>query len=178
MSDFTITEPKSPLDQPIRYVYEGPFGPVELHQTRMPADLTLTLSGPNVPQSTLELGKPAWLPRRIIKSRKGAPFIAHVGNAEVTIRNERFFCIAGFGRNPTLGADTLGRHYTLPLKEFGTWRVKRSDGSVLAILRKKQWIDDQSEAIDVAIIVLLWKVGRIYDGLTYMGMNRGNIPQG
>jgi hypothetical protein len=175
MADFTLNSTMVPDGSLV--VYEGPFGPVEIHQSGTP-DASFSLSGPNVPDSMLELGKYTWLPRRVHKSRNGKPFIAQVGNADVMIRNERPFCFPAIGIYPKLGAETLDRRYTLGLKNFGAWKVKRSDGSELATLRNRLplvaktggqaaalSIDDRCDALDVAIILLLRSIGAVYDRL-------------
>lgn len=105
-------------------VYEGPFGPAEIVRTQ-PPDLTLTLRGARLPESTLELGAYRWLARRIKKTKTRGPFIAHVGGAEVAIQNQRFFCVPGFGRNPTLVADGLNRRYLFPIRSS---EIGRSSG--------------------------------------------------
>jgi hypothetical protein len=83
----------------------------------------------------------------------------------VAIQNQRFFCVPGFGRNPTLIAEGFNRRYLFPIREFGDWTVKRPDGSVVATLRKQRSIDDGSDAVDVSIILLLRAVALIYSGL-------------
>jgi hypothetical protein len=165
MAEFTISDPRSHTDEP--RVYEGPFGPVEIHQTKMP-DLRFTLKGPNVPNSTLDLGTYRWLPRRVIKTRTREPFVGRVGDLEVTIRNRRRLCLAGM-RDPTLVAESRDRRYALRLKQFGTWKVVGADGSVRAAVRKQQWIDDSCDSLDVAVILLLRALGRVYDNLATAG---------
>ncbi|HEY2161607.1 MAG TPA: hypothetical protein VGH24_09895 [Solirubrobacteraceae bacterium] len=174
MADFAISDPSSHTDEP--RVYKGPFGPVEIHQTKMP-DLSFTLAGSNVPPSRLDLGTYAWLPRRVIKSRKGKPLIAQVGDLEVTIRNRRRPCLAGF-RDPTLGAQANDRRYVLRLKQFGSWKVIGSDGSVRAMLRKQRWIDDSCDALDVAVILLLRSLGVVYEGLVTQGASGAAMTVG
>jgi hypothetical protein len=165
MAQFTISEPRSHTSEP--RVYEGPFGPVEIHQTKMP-DLAFTLEGPNVPGSTLDLGPYKWLPRRVIKTRTREPFVARVGELEVTIRNRRRLCLAAM-RDPRLVADGNDRRYALLLKQFGTWKVVGADGTTRACLHKQQWVDDSCDAFDVAVILLLRSLGRVYTNLANAG---------
>jgi hypothetical protein len=165
MAEFTISDPQSHTSEP--RVYEGPFGPVAIHQTKMP-DLKFTLEGPNVPTSALDLGPYKWLPRRVIKTRTREPFVARVGDDEVRIRNVRRLCVAAM-RDPTLSAESGEQRYEMVLKQFGTWKVVGTDGSTRAIVRKQRWIDDSCDAFDVAVILLLRSLGTVYTNLVNAG---------
>ena len=69
-------------------IYEGPFGPIEIAYSK-PPDLTVTLTGPNAPAATLDLGPQQRLLQRFYETREGEPYVARAGDIDVIIRNER-----------------------------------------------------------------------------------------
>ena len=75
-------------------------------------------------------------------------------------------CNPTLGRNPRLAAETPDRRFILAMKTFRAGRVRRSDGSLVATLRKKGWIDDRSDSFDVLAVLLLRQIAIVYERRT------------